>query len=70
MTAATMPVTRTPAWTQVLRIAIATVAIVALLAIAFVVGRATSPSAHAATTVAPPAHVTTTTTGCRMGRPC
>jgi HAMP domain-containing protein len=71
MAAATVSVpTRSVTWTQTLRVVIAAVAVVALLAIAFVLGRATSPSAHAATTVAKTAPVTVTTTGCRMGRPC
>jgi hypothetical protein len=71
MTATTVPVaTRTePSWSHVLRIALVTVAVALLLAGAFVLGRLTVHSAHAAPAVTP-APVVTTTLGCRMGRPC
>ena len=81
MTVTTVPaVSRTePSWSHVLRVGLVTVALVVLLAGAFVLGRATADTSHAApvahaapaATAAPAASaVPTTTTGCRRGRPC
>ena len=45
-------------------------AVVVLLAVAFVLGRTTATSAHAVTRVIHTPIVTPTTSFCRMGRPC
>jgi len=68
-TAVAAPTPTELSWSHILRIALVTVAVALLLAAAFVLGRATVHSAHAAPV---PAHapVVTTTLGCRMGRPC
>ena len=54
------------------RVALVTLAVVALLALAFVVGRVTNSSAHSSPAIAPVTvtgvHPTATT--CQMGRPC
>ncbi len=57
-------------WGHIVRVVLVTVAIVVLLAGAFVLGRATGTSAHAVTTVIHTPAVTPTTTFCRLGRPC
>jgi hypothetical protein len=53
-----------------LRVALVTLAVVALLALAFVVGRVTNSSAHSSPAIAPTTGVHPTATICHMGRPC
>jgi hypothetical protein len=57
-------------WGRIARVALVTLAVIVLLAVAFVLGRATGTSAHAVTTVIHTPAVTPTTTFCRLGRPC
>ena len=57
-------------WAHGARIVLAAVAIVVLLAVAFVLGRTTATSAHTVTRVVHTPIVTPTTSFCRMGRPC
>jgi hypothetical protein len=69
----TAPVNTGSSSVHAVRIALVTLAIVALLAVAFVVGRVTTSSAHSSPAIAPAvptAGIHTTPSTCRMGRPC
>ncbi len=57
-------------WAHGARVVLAAVAIVVLLAVAFVLGRTTATSAHTVTRVVHTPVVTPTTSFCRLGRPC
>jgi hypothetical protein len=55
---------------QATRLALIALAIVILLAVSFVVGRATVSTAQRVPAIAPATGVQTNTAPCRLGRPC
>jgi hypothetical protein len=67
-TAISVPVAG-PSRASTLRLALFVLAVVALVAVAFVLGHLTGQTVHHVSVIAPPATHTTATV-CRMGRPC
>jgi hypothetical protein len=69
-TAAAIPVTAGQSWSHAARLVLITLAIVVLLAVSFVLGRATGSTAQHVPAIAPTVGVHTSIDDCRVGRAC
>ncbi len=81
-TTATSPVTAGKSWTHATRVTLIALAVVVLLALSFVLGRASGSTTQSVPAIAPAAgidqhvgdraegRVQTSTVPCRIGRPC